>query len=191
MTAPSPVSLATLERLEMSTPNSPKEIPANTSLADLEQIRSAWLEQARAEQIPDQLFEIGRWLGSDTPSRRDGIHKSLEISGVKICVSIEQDKMYEIEGELWHMTLRNLWVYVNGALVLDWRLRYLAHQIDDEPDRPEEAEPSKTLFIPGSWLASALAMQGKAEAARIGFARNAETAERDNLARRLLVGMEV
>ena len=49
----------------------------------------------------------------------------------------------------------------------------------------------KLLYIPGSWTAAALAMQPKAEAARVGYARNAEEKERDELARKLLVGKEV
>jgi hypothetical protein len=36
-----------------------------------------------------------------------------------------------------------------------------------------------------------LALQPRAEAARIGIARNAEITDRDALARRLLVGMEI
>ena len=47
------------------------------------------------------------------------------------------------------------------------------------------------LYIPGSWVASVLAMQERAEQARIGIARKAEITERDALARRMLVGMEV
>ena len=39
--------------------------------------------------------------------------------------------------------------------------------------------------------AGMLALQPRAEAARIGIARNAEITDRDALARRLLVGMEI
>jgi hypothetical protein len=55
----------------------------------------------------------------------------------------------------------------------------------------ETAAYASPASISGAWVASALAMQPQAEAARIGIARNAEITDRDALARRLLVGMEI
>ena len=61
MTTLAPTSLAALEALEY--PASPRDIPADITLAELETIRAGWLAQARAQQIPDKLFEIAYWLG--------------------------------------------------------------------------------------------------------------------------------
>ena len=75
--------------------------------------------------------------------------------------------------------------------VADWQWLYIARSPEEIPDLPIEGRPAELLFIPGEWVAEVLALSGQAERTRIGIARAAEDKERDALARRLLVGMEV
>jgi hypothetical protein len=51
--------------------------------------------------------------------------------------------------------------------------------------------PEELLYIPGAWVASALALHQKALKARQEIMVEAELDNRDKLAMRLLVGMEV
>ena len=122
--------------------------------------------------------------------RRAGVHKEYKISNVRISGSIETDVFVPASNK--SSTYRNLWVYVDGKVVCAWNWHYLTVAIDDPVSNQLDAgDTSALLYIPGAWVASALALQSKAEQARIGIARMAEVAERDRLARRLLVGMEV
>jgi hypothetical protein len=190
MTTLTPTSLAALEALETALPASPKDIPADISLDNLQDIRAGWLAQARAQGIPEKLFEILEWLGNDIPSRREGIHKEYKIGGVRITGSIETDVFVPASNK-WN-TYRHLWVCVDGKAVCTWNWHYLTNAIDDPISNKQDAGNSdELLYIPGAWVASALALQPRAEAARIGIARNAELVERDRLARRLLVGQSV
>jgi hypothetical protein len=181
----SPVSLATLEALETAYA-SPASIPADIPLAELETIRAGWLAQARAQQIPDKLFEIGRWLGKDMNTLQRGIHRCYFLTGFRICVSVVLEKA---EPDIAHRMLTAFLDDNTPLMVMVWNWRYFVRDLDDE--LPGEVEETDLLYIPGAWTTTALAMTPKAEAARIGFARNAETAERDALAKKLLVGLEV
>ena len=175
-----------MSELVAGIPTSPKNIPASASLESLEKIRTAWISDAREQKIPEKLFEIGRWLGSRDPDNR-GDFRCLTIGDIIIWTGIKTAGR-NVEKDAWNAR-RRVTVFSGRDLLVRWEWSYIVQDLCDDPIDPKEV--GELLFIPGNWLASALAMQDKAEAARIGFARNAETAERDNLARRLLVGMEV
>jgi hypothetical protein len=180
-----PVSLTTLETL----PASPRDISPEINLSDLEQIRAGWLEQAQAQQLPERLFQIGYWLGTDYPTLHAGIHKLFEIDNIKVWAVIVQTS-YNVPAKAWNTT-RRLTVYRGDLLVMDWRWYYTTGEIDIRPLIIPEGDPAEMLYIPGEWVSRALALHPKAEATRIGIARSASIADRDALARRLLVGREV
>jgi hypothetical protein len=196
MTAPSPVSLATLEDLETAYA-SPASIPADIQLAELETIRAGWIAQARAQQIPKRLFEIAYWLGAESPTHYGGTHRLLDNGSIRIWATIVTDKRniplydkHDILPDDWNMT-RRLTAYLDNQriLVMDWSWSFHAENFQSE--RLNEKEGAGLLYIPGAWVTLALAMQARAEQARIGFARNADAARRDELARRMLVGREI
>ena len=89
MTTLTSTSLAALEALETRLPTSPSEISGDESLAELESIRAGWIAQARAQGIPDRLFEIARWLGKDTDTLFRGIHRCIFLDGFRICAGVE------------------------------------------------------------------------------------------------------
>jgi hypothetical protein len=189
MTTLSPVSLEVIEALESALPASPENIPANATLAELEAIRAGWLNQARAEQISERLFEIGRWLGAPCPTSYGDYR--LWISGrLRIFATLARG-LYDVSKDTWNIT-RSVTAYLDPAqqiCVLSWSWSYLAQDIHDELETRLEGD--KLLYVPGRWLSLALSHSEKAEQARIGFAWIAEAKERDALARRMLVGMEV
>ena len=180
------VSLATLQALEY--PASPRNIPANTTLAELEQIRLGWIAQARAQGIPDKLYQVAYWLGSQAPDDR-GIFRLYTVGNLRIWASVKIGTR-NVTANAWNMT-RGVVVYLDAEQqqrVTSWTWHY----VGDYDDVPAEAqEGADLLYIPGAWTTTALAMTPKAEAARVGYARAHETKERDELARKLLVGMEV
>ena len=188
------VSLVAPEALETNgsaPPPSPKYIRGDETLAELETIRAGWIALARAQQIPERLFEIGYWLGSQAPDNR-GIFRLCTIGDMRIWASVKQGT-YNIPAQAWNTT-RRLTVYLDAGQqqqVADWQWLYIARSPEEIPDLPIEGRPAKLLFIPGEWVAEVLALSGQAERTRIGIARAAEDKERDALARRLLVGMEV
>ena len=120
----------------------------------------------------------------------EDVHKEYKIGGVRITGSIETDVFVPASNK-WN-TYRHLWVYVDGNVVCAWNWHYLTVSIDDPvSNKLDGGNSDELLYIPGAWVTSALAMQPKAEQARSGIARNADIAERDRLARRLLVGMQI
>ena len=182
-----PTSLAALEALEY--PASPRDIPADITLAELETIRAGWLAQARAQQIPDKLFEIAYWLGGPFETTY-GDYRLWTNGSLRIWATLQRG-LWNVKQNAWN-TLRSVVVYLDETQqtrVLLWHWYYVTQSIQDEPQ--EKVEGSELLYVPGAWVASALAMQPKAEQARIGIARNAELVERDRLAKRLLVGMQI
>jgi hypothetical protein len=186
-----PYSLAALEALETGIPASPSKISGDESLAELESIRAGWIAQARAQQIPDTLFEIARWLGKDTDTLFRGIHRCLFLDGFRICAGVELEVAEPISNRF--ITHRRLTVLLdNNTPLVTWHWYYFCKDVADEPTGEiENAAASEYLYVPGAWVSAALAMTPKAEAARVGYARNAEAKERDELARKLLVGKEV
>ena len=182
-----PYSLAALEALEY--PASPRDIPADITLAELETIRAGWLAQARAQQIPDKLFEIAYWLGGPFETTY-GDYRLWTNGSLRIWATLQRG-LWNVKQNAWN-TLRSVVVYLDETQqtrVLLWHWYYVTQSIQDEPQ--EKVEGSELLYVPGEWVASALAMQPKADLARIGIAQAHEASERDRLAKRLLVGMSV
>ena len=165
-------------------PTSPAYLRADTALAELEQIRLGWIEQARTELIPERLFDIAYWLGKDTPTLYRGIHRCCILAGFRICVGVVLEKA---KPDIAH---RLLTVFLDDdTLLMEWHWRYFVRDLDDE--LPGVVEETDLLYIPGKWLASALAMTGKAEAARVGYARAHEAKEREELAKKMLIGQSI
>ena len=184
MTTLTSTSLAALEALETRLPTSPSEISGDESLAELESIRAGWIAQARAQQIPERLFEIGRWLGKDMNTLQRGIHRCYFLTGFCICVSVVLEKA---EPDIAHRML-TAFLDDNTPLMV-WNWRYFVRDLDDE--LPGEVEETDLLFIPGAWTTKALAQLPYAKQVRRDHALSAQMAERDKLARRLLVGMQI
>jgi hypothetical protein len=188
MITDSALSLATLEALETSLPASPRSIPPDIALADLEQIRTGWLAQAQVQQLPERLFEIGYWLGARDPDNR-GDFRCLYAENMVIWASIKQGTR-NVPANAWN-TMRRLTVYVGDSLVMDWQWYYFSQSLEDTPEDPKEGLSADLLYIPGEWTSRALALHPQAERTRIGIAHSASIADRDALARRMLVGREV
>ena len=164
----SPVSLSALEAIEVNLPASPASIPADIALADLEQIHAGWIAKAKAEQIPERLYDIGYWLGRIVDTLYKGTHREMVIGDIRIAVGVMQ-------------TSRNL--------VMAWSWHYTTQDIEDAMGKSYEG--TDLLYIPGDWTAIALSASSRAEKTRIGIARSASFAERNALARCLLVGIEI
>ena len=168
--------------------NSPLEIPPDATIEQLEAIRLAWLEDARVQGIPDKLYQVAYWLGGKAPDNR-GIFRLLAVGNLRIWASVKIGTR-NVTANAWNMT-RGVVVYLDAEqqqCVTNWTWHY----VGDYDDVPAEAqEGADLLYIPGAWTAAALAMTPKAEAARVGYAWNAEEKERDELARKMLVGMQI
>ena len=177
--------LESIQAIDVSMlPASPASIPANITLAELETIRAGWIALAREQQIPERLFEIGRWLGKDMSTLQRGIHCCYFLTGFRICVSVVLEKA---EPDIAHRML-TAFLDDNTPLMV-WNWRYFVRDLDDE--LPGEVEETDLLFIPGAWTTKALAQLPYAKQVRRDHALSAQMAERDKLARRLLVGMQI
>jgi hypothetical protein len=193
MTTVSPVSLEHLEAIELSLPGSPKQIPTIATLAELEQIRSGWIEQAHAEKIPEKLFDIGFYLGGPMKllvHRSNGVYRAWQDADSHIEIHVSQRiKTRNVPASAWNI-VRTVYATVDNNIVLIWSWAYTG-QDEKDPAMPADATATAGLYVPGKWTARALALSPKAEKARIGIAMTATVAKRDELAGELLVGMEV
>ena len=183
----SPVSLSALEAIEVNLPASPASIPADIALADLEQIHAGWIAKAKAEQIPERLYDIGYWLGRIVDTLYEGTHREMVIGDIRIAVGVMQTSRNVAAGA-WN-TKRSLYAYSGVNLVMAWSWHYTTQDIEDAMGKSYEG--TDLLYIPGDWTAIALSASSRAEKTRIGIARSASFAERNALARCLLVGIEI
>jgi hypothetical protein len=191
-TITSPVSLATLDALE-TLPASPKQIPATATLAELEAIRTGWLNIAKDAQIPEKLFEIGYYLGEPMKflvHRSSGLYRSWHDADGRIeIVACQTIKGRNVPAFAWNI-VRSVYAAVDDNTVLAWAWSYTG-QDENAPDMPADAVATPGLYIPGEWTARALALSPKAEKTRIGIAQASTVAKRDELAGKLLVGKSI
>jgi len=187
MTTLSPVSLAHLDTLEL--PASPASILDTATLAELEQIRTGWIEKARTEQIPEKLFEIAYWLGETVDTLWGGTHRRLILDDLRISIGVTiVDR--NITKSAWNYR-RTLSIYLGESFLMLWRWYYVAQNIDDVMSGDAKTDPSELPYIPGEWVTRALALAPKAEKTKISISQASTDIERNELAGRLLVGKTV
>jgi hypothetical protein len=169
----------------MTSPSSPYEISEDATLEELQKIRFDWLEEAREQGVPEQLFQIAYWLGTLNPDSR-GIFKSVTIGDVIVWASIKQE-LFSTSEQKW-VTSRRLTIYHLEKLLVDWSWRYTTLDMTEEP--VDLIEGSDLLFIPGPWVSLVMSECAHAESVRMEAINSATLTERDELAKRLLVGEE-
>ena len=180
-------------------PASPCEIHPNTSIADLNAIKTAWIQSAREAGYPELVYNVTSRLGQEVITRPGGHANKVWSSGNVHAITREFTERYTI-ADGTHLVSRYLSVYIgepepkwNDLVeqivlsrkmfnVAQWRWNLLGEQ---------STEQAGNFLIPGKWLNVFLAMEAAAHQSASQDASANDEEERQSLLAELLVGQDI
>lgn len=188
------------------------QLRSDTSLADLKQLKHAWLEEARQQAVPVKIWEILRWLGQ--PVQFGMLREALFWQSGKISLIGSQSSVIYSPAHGTFVERRVITVYVarenatppqhsnlqnpvdkaifTGDQVLRWGWLVAESPVHGELIEEDLGENGHNLlFVPGRWVEVILAATPQAEAAARQQGREGQESERQHLLQQMLVGKAV
>lgn len=150
-----------------------------TTLPELRALRAAWLTEALDAGYIDAARNIARWLGAAFDVPRRPTWKGYKFQDGNVTITL-----YEGPGD-WQPGAKRFAERIRIVVTVGGleAVNYLT--IEGEP------ASVNNVFVPGQWLQALLEHQSQAGAMAEQAGRAAHEAERQDLARRLLVGKNV
>jgi hypothetical protein len=177
----------TLTPVRIAPPPNPAGIPRETGLAELQGIKSAWVQAAQDAGFPKMLWDVANWLGKPVSIRT--YPKTFWKSGNVGLLGSETTIRYA-PAQGGYVVERRVSAYVGEAADAETLLlrgknvaRWHWQHVDTaQGEIPLPADDEKKLFIPGKWFNAILTAlpdaKTAAPSARRGWAgaRTQETA---------------
>jgi hypothetical protein len=182
-----------------SIPASPAEIRLDTSLAELNIIREAWIQKAREAGYPEIVYDVTSRLGQEIITRPRGHVNKGWSSGKVYAITREFTEQYTL-ADGTHQISCYLSVYIGepdltreglfDQIVLShkmfhvasWRWNVLGQRI---------TEKEGNFLIPGKWLDVFLSMEPSANQATLDNQLSKDEEERQHLLTEMLVGKDI